>query len=522
MARNSKKRRDGASTRPALNRRNFLRGAGGAALALPFLEIFAGDRRVMAAPPSGHPQRFITMFHHQGTIPSRWKPTGSGADFQLSPLLSGLEAHREQLLILAGIGNRASSLNVGSDGHVSPETTLYTCEAWDENIDGQGGVLPGTEQASWGGAGGASIDQVLAARIGDDTPYRSVDLGIGNHIDSRSPTVDTRMFWSGRGQPVTSVVDPVETLSFVFGGGGGGGSEQLARLMARRLSVLDAVSDNFSSLRGRLGAEDRMRLDAHAAKVRQLEQQLQSLGTCEPPSLELGPNYDFVFDDDVSARVQIDLLVLAMACGLTRVGTLAFVDGHGNPFRYITDPDPVTPTPPAGWEGDPDVDPPEFGYSNWHDMIHRGLNDTEGEREQGRQTEPGIDAVMRFFAGQFQYLLDQLAATPDPQGQTLLDSSLVAWTSEFGNAGMHWVNRLPVVLAGNMGPDVAMGRFVDWEGGEEWEFGEYCTNQLWTSVLQAFGESDQSFGRTGSYTLTDTWGDVRHVELPEGPLPLSS
>lgn len=523
MSRNQRKTR--TRRRPAgprnLNRRNFLRGAGGVALALPFLEMFAPRRTGQAAPPPpGRPQRYISLFHHQGTIPSQWKPSGGETDFTLSPLLSGLAARREDLLILAGIDNRASGLNMRSDGHLSAERTLYTCEAWDENMDANGNLLPQDQQADFGSAGGPSIDQVLAQRIGGDTPFRSIDLAIGNYGDTRTPTADTMMHWAGRGQPVTSIVDPLDTLSYVFTGNTGGGSEQLEQLMRKRLSVLDAVGENFASLRGRLGREDQERLDAHAARVRQLEQQLQSLGTCTPPSLDLPPGYDYVLDDDVSARVQIDMLVLAMACGLTRVGTLAFVDGHGNLFDYIDEPRPVTPPPPAGWSGDPDANPPEFGYSNWHDMIHRGLNDTEVERSDGRQTEPGIEAVMRFYADQFEYLLSQLASTPDPQGGTLLESSLVTWMSEFGNAGWHWVNRLPTVLAGTMGPDVAMGRFLDFERGGESDYGDYCTNQLWTSVLNAFGEPDTSFGRTGSYSLPNHWGEIVDIDLLEGALPL--
>ena len=74
-----------------LSRRTILRGAGGAAIALPFLEAMLPRRAHAAAPP----KRFIVMFSPNGTLPA-WAPTGSELTFQLSPILSPLSPHQRQ------------------------------------------------------------------------------------------------------------------------------------------------------------------------------------------------------------------------------------------------------------------------------------------------------------------------------------------------------------------------------------------------------------------------------------------
>ncbi len=67
-----------------LSRRTLLKGAGGAALALPFLEATAG------AATAQPPLRLLVMMHGQGTMLDRWTPATTGAGFALPPLLAPL------------------------------------------------------------------------------------------------------------------------------------------------------------------------------------------------------------------------------------------------------------------------------------------------------------------------------------------------------------------------------------------------------------------------------------------------
>ena len=500
------------------SRRNFLMGTGGIAMALPMLEYFM-PRHAKAS--GARPCRFIAVSHHQGTIHSRWTPSGGETDFVLPELLAPCEPYRDNLLVISGLDNRVAPLNTEADGHSTADASLWTHEVFSENIDGSGGIVDGAGQAGFGGHGGPSIDQYLASQIGASSPFSSIDLAIGSWGDQppEVQTVESNKFARDRDQPVTAIVDPRLTFDYLFSDPGLTDPAALEALRARRLSVLDAVKDNFAEMQARVGAEDRMRLEAHAEHVRRIEMRLADLPQCDADAPTLPGGYNPIVDDNISAPIQIDLMVLAMACELSNVGTLNFTDGHGPYFPWIEEPQPIVPPPPEGWSGDVNEMPPDFGYTEWHDMIHRGLNEDQESIAAGRSPEPGLIAGMRWYSETFAYLLERLAATPAVEGGSLLDTTLVTWLSEFGNGGWHAPRRLPTVLAGTMG-DIQMGRFLDWETPSDWETGTYCTGQLFTSILQAFGLEDPSFGRTGAYSLTNSFGDPITADLPQGPLPL--
>src|SRR5262245_58242592 len=73
-------------------------------------------RRARAAGLGGHPKRFITIFTSNGYVRGKWTPTGTGADFTLSPTLAPLADHKEDLLVLSGLDMTAGREGPG-DGH---------------------------------------------------------------------------------------------------------------------------------------------------------------------------------------------------------------------------------------------------------------------------------------------------------------------------------------------------------------------------------------------------------------------
>ncbi|RYD26601.1 MAG: DUF1552 domain-containing protein, partial [Verrucomicrobiaceae bacterium] len=142
-----------------LQRRTFLKGIG-ATLALPALEAM---RPVMAAGGSGsHPIRMAMLYMPNGVRPDRWTPEGSGDKFKLSPILSPLEAHRDDILVMTGLQNKNS---FGGDGHYVKT----------------GGWLTGTTITKTTGsdinAGGVSMDQLAAQQIGQTCKLPSLELG---------------------------------------------------------------------------------------------------------------------------------------------------------------------------------------------------------------------------------------------------------------------------------------------------------------------------------------------------------
>ena len=131
-----------------LSRRAVLRGAGGIAIALPWLEIMGTARTARAADPA---KRFVTVYTPGGTViddgagNNRWRPTGSETDFTLSPILAPLEPIRSKLLVMDGL-RMASAVGEQHQAGII---------AW----------LTGTTQGADGYSGGPSIDQVIASRL---------------------------------------------------------------------------------------------------------------------------------------------------------------------------------------------------------------------------------------------------------------------------------------------------------------------------------------------------------------------
>ena len=86
--------------------------------------------------------------------------------------------------------------------------------------------------------------------------------------------------------------------------------------------------------------------------------------------------------------------------------------------------------------------------------------------------------------------MNELSSFDDGGGKTLLDRTLVLWISEFGDGGSHNTRDLPVVLAGGLDGAIATGQHL--------AFNDRTTNDLYVTMLNAFGFDDTEFGYGGS------------------------
>src|SRR6266545_6766472 len=97
------------STRRALSRRKFLRGAG-ILLSLPMLEamtpVFAGVvKNSASATPGGKPRRMFGICNNLGLLPDQFFPKGSGRDYTLSPYVECLKEHRHDFTVFSGVSH---------------------------------------------------------------------------------------------------------------------------------------------------------------------------------------------------------------------------------------------------------------------------------------------------------------------------------------------------------------------------------------------------------------------------------
>jgi hypothetical protein len=425
-----------------LRRRAFLKSVGAGAIALPFLNTLAAPARAQATAAK---PRLVVFFSPNGTIPSEWIPDGGETDFSLRRILKPLERHRARLLILQGL----DMLSTGpGDGHQQ----------------GMGGMLTGTDllpgstmggcdtcpAVSW--AGGLSIDQLIANRISADRPFKSLELGAltgGNDVW-------TRMIYKAAGQPMPPDDDPYRVFTRVFGSVNTTQNAARDRRLFLGKSVLDAVQTEFGQLGAQLGSADRQQLESHLESVRAIEKRLYAADTgaiCAVPSLGSMLDARATQNYPSLVKLQMDIASAALACDLTRVVSLQWSASVGQV--------------PAPW----------LGISErHHDLSHEGDSNTDA-----------VDKLVKinaWYAEQFAYLLDKLAAVKEGDG-SMLDNTLVLWCNELGKGNSHTRNDAPFVLAGNVNGYFRTGRYLQIDRKH---------NALFVSLANAFGIDTNTFG----------------------------
>jgi hypothetical protein len=101
-------------TKKSISRRTLLRGMGGAAIALPFLDAMVPAFAASPAPV----KRFGVIYHPNGVIYDQWLPTGEGRNWELSPTLKGLEKFKDQTIVITGLASdQAEALGDGGGDH---------------------------------------------------------------------------------------------------------------------------------------------------------------------------------------------------------------------------------------------------------------------------------------------------------------------------------------------------------------------------------------------------------------------
>ncbi len=412
------------------SRRQFVLGAGATLVAAPFLQLL--NRRSAKAATSG-PQRIVVMFSPNGTIHRHWRPAGStGTDFSFpaESILWPLADHKQSVLVCDGL----DFLNA-----TNHEAGMHC-------------MLTGLAQASHP-SGGMSVDQFLASRLGESMRFPSLDLGV--QTSAWGSGTQTRMSYRGVDERAEPDDDPKSVYQRVWGSLVGDASEVEA-LIARRTSMLDRIRGDLARLETWVGSEEKPKLQAHLDSLRRVEQGMQAPADCAQATPVGMINSQDNDQFPAIGKTQTDLLVAALACGVTRVGSLQWSHTVGPPV--------------FSWLGIGD------GH---HSLSHSDDSNTAGVSDF-------VDAE-RWFASQFVYLLDRLAELPNPDGDgSLLDTTLVVWAKEMGDSRLHDCNSVPFVLAGGGGA-VSLGRYMN--------FGGTSHQKLLVSICHAMGQTDvASFG----------------------------
>jgi hypothetical protein len=443
-----------------LNRRAVLRGAGTVAIALPWLEIMGADKAYAAAAPA---KRLLTVYTPGGTVADKFWPTGSDDAPVLGQILKPLEPHFPKILALKGLSMTQVWKELQGEQH-------------------QAGICSWLTGVPQPGAGkypqGPSIDQVIASKIQAELgamsyQRKSLQLAIrwatGKSHGLLHPINSANFDDSNGNAGIAPKLDPADVFKTLFGTLKPG--EDMTVANARDRSILDHVAERYTKLGMRLGAQDKAKLDEHLTKLRELE---QSIGkgdltgvACKPPTLidttgynattglaadDNGAVKDTTTDAKIPAvgKFMMDMMVMAMACNLTAVGSFQWSDTEAkHTFPWLN-----LPEHHHFYQHDGDFRPVECAQINtWYSEMHA-------------------------------YLLSAMAAV-DMGGHSLLDESVVFFGSELSHPPDHTKENMPFLLAGGGG---------GLKGGRVLKFNNVPHNNLLVAILNLFGDTRTTFG----------------------------
>jgi len=468
-----------------LSRRAVLRGAGSVAVALPWLEIM-GTPPARAQAAATAAKRFLAVYTPGGTVnddgtgKNKWRPTGTEMAPILSPILAPLQPmmDKKKLLIVDGLDMLSKKGEQHQAGIIAWMTGQPQLEA------PPNGGLPGTNSY----AAGPSIDQTLATQISAGKKKiasleMAVRWGTGKAHGLLSPISCANFEDNLKASPIAPRIDPVQIFKDLFGTLTPTEDSVAAAALERQKSILDHVRGEYEALVTKLGSADRLVLQQHLDKIRELEMGLSAVqmgsAACKVPtqvdttgynpgtgicgadcsSADVGANKDIETDNKIPlvGTFMMDMMVMALACDLTGVGTFQWTDTeakHTFPWLNL----------------------PEHHHFYQHDG---GFKAAECEK------------ICTWYSQMHLHLLEQMdGIVMGPDGHTLLDESVVFFGSELSQPPTHSNNDMPFMLAGG-GGGLRGGRWVRYTDKSN---NRNSHNNLLVSIANLFGDTRTTYG----------------------------
>jgi hypothetical protein len=458
-------------TRYQLSRRTFLRGAGGVSLALP---IMASTHP--AAANGLFPKRVVFFFVPEGCERTFWWPSAvrSPTDYDLETSLKPLTPFKGDLTIVRRIDHSSTIYDRMVNGTCSHGFVM-------KHVLTGGPNAPSLTVNGVTTPPGISIDQFLGRHLQGAAQKASYQMGVAS---TANPNRQRQMSFAQQNSPVDSEDNPYRVFEDLFKGvpqnltSGANGST--AALHRRKQSILDVLVDDIRQLRCRIGSDDRNKLDAHLHAVRGFEQELSRLydtSSAAPTTEQVVVSSDWNDRNryhshsnyPAAGKLQIDQLVAALAADIFRVGLFQWSASRNSVhFSEVN-------VPNAEGELEPlcDID------GNFHDAVGHQESQQAIERRKKIHT---------WYVEQFAYLIGRLKAIPEGNG-TMLDNTVVVYTSDMSIANSHWPYNIPTVLAGRGGGGLKTGLYQEYS-----ESGRRSSADLYTTICQAVGVPVEQFG----------------------------
>jgi hypothetical protein len=423
-------------------RRTALLGAG-VTMALPWMESLpASDEQTPTENPV-FPKRFAALFMGNGINADHWWAKGTGEEMELSRTLEQLDPFKKKLNVITGLFNRNANgvgIHPGQTGNILSGAALQ-----------KGAVLKG----------GVSMDQVLASRIGEDSPQPSLVLGCeqpitGYHETNFSMAYSSHISWHDANSPVPMEVYPSLAFDSLFDNHG-----------SRRMqSILDRVQEHARHVRRQISAADQAKLDEYLTSVREIEKRIErtredktkadenAARRGQPVELMKRPDNGLPEDLREHMRLMGDIIATAFQTDKTRVATLLLcrdLSGLFYPFLDVR--------------------------KAHHPASHDDLSDD-------------YERVSRYYVSQLAYLALRLDSMPEGQG-TVLDNSCLMFISNMWSGSRHDSSKVPLLLLGGLGGTLETGRVLDYlDKGDDNR--KLCS--LYLSLMDRMGVELPQFG----------------------------
>jgi hypothetical protein len=445
---------------PQLSRRTLLRGAGGVAIALPFLEAMEKPARAQ----SESVRRLIFEFKPNGDQTARRFDQSGETDFVLGEFLAPLEPYRENLFFANRLNKRFDMLpsSERADQHQQGGASLAP---W---ASGAGDFPVGGEERTIGYVLGPSADHAIGDRVlqeNPNIPYRHLVYRVGDrHNDIWNLSAHAGP--PGSKNPVLPETDPFAAYARIFGFLNSEESDAvLLHNLEMRRSVLDLARGRVQDLSQKLGAADKQRLELHAEAIRDLERTLAGgVFSAQCQATDLGDSFDPYLHERhlASAGVFFKIIALSFACDLTRVVNF-------------------------NWAG------------NTSQRVYANLGLSEGHHDISHKSDADsftqIRMIHRHLWESTTSLYEELMATPDGEG-SLWDSTAVVHWNELGQGDVHSTHDALCIIAGGADGFFQKNRLVDY--GSAAAFSDMlvaCFHYMGFDDVTVFGDERLSGGQ---------------------------
>jgi hypothetical protein len=404
------------NTKKSLSRRSVLRGAG-VALALPLLDAMIPASTALAdtaAAPSKL-RRLGYVYIPMGFSPAEWTPGDDKLDM-LPSTLKSLEKVKSHATVVSGL-----ELKNAYPGSHATSNSAFLSAATAKRTESSDYFL------------GTTVDQIAAARLGQETQLPSLELAmdlldnVGQCDNGYACVYQNYLSWSSPTTPLPAEAHPRLVFESLFGEGGT--STDRRQALQRRASLLDAVTEEMHRFKLQLGTGDRNKLDDYFESIREVERRIQraeaKVADNPLPDLDRPVGVPAAYADH--ARLMFDLQLLAFQGDITRVIS----------FQLARE---------ASTRTYPEIGVPE----PHHPVSHHGKNPDKLAK---------LAKINEFHVSLFAEFLEKMAATKEGNG-SLLDHSLYLYGSGMGDSDAHDHTDLPIIVAGGAAGNMQGGRHI--------------------------------------------------------------